>query len=265
MAFGFFNKKEDDNGQHRKAGAQVHGSPAQSSSTSPGGASPFGSRAAIARAFAAGTISSSEAFAAIQYLDRHMTVPGSQASQFMAGLGMSSGMSQMTAAQYHAYRQAVMQQQMLGVGASLHMPPTGAPHAKTSLKSEGIRAGEVIAWRGWNIRDFTLMSVVADGKPWCAESPMEGDAAAGYGIHAYKAPHGPLLDNYVTKGSSTRWVIGEVSLWGDIIEHEEGYRAQYARVHSLVTWHEGVSPEERRAISEKYLKPWPALKFDDAA
>lgn len=138
------------------------------------------------------------------------------------------------------------------------------PHDPTKLKPEKMIAGEIIAWRAWRIHNDTLMSVVADGKEWSATEPMAGDAAAGYGVHAYKGPHGPVLDSYVTAGSSELWVIGEVALWGDIIEHEDGYRAEFARVHSLVTWHDRVPEFQRKAIRDKYLTTQP-FKIEDAA
>ena len=146
-----------------------------------------------------------------------------------------------------------------GVGIS------GPPHKPTTLKTAEVKVGEIIAWRAWNIRGDQLFSVVAAGKPWSPTEPMQGDPAAGYGVHAYKGPHGPVLDSYVTSSSPELWVIGEVALWGDIIEHEDGYRAEFARVHSLVTWHERVSIKDRARITKKYLSDAPMHKIDDAA
>ena len=154
---------------------------------------------------------------------------------------------------------ATLPMSALGSGPSTISPPW----APTDLKSEGIRAGEIIAWRAWLVIGDYLHSVVA-AKPWTPGEPMSGDPATGYGIHAYKGPHGPMLDGYAQKGNGP-WVIGEVALWGEIIEHEEGYRAEFARVHSLVTWSESVAPHFRQVITEKYITSQPIYKIEDAA
>ena len=139
--------------------------------------------------------------------------------------------------------------------ATIQFSSSSKPHAPTLLKSEGLRVGEIIAWRAWMIVNETLRGVVVIEKIWMPEEPMQGDPADGYGIHAYKTPHGPLMDGYVDVHTFTEWVIGEVAMWGDIIEHEDGYRSEYAQVHSLVTWHPVVPQSTRKLISEKYLKP----------
>ncbi len=148
-------------------------------------------------------------------------------------------------------------QSALGSGPQ-PLPP---PHAPTNLKSEGIRAGEIIAWRSWIVSGDVLRSAVVSQHEWNPREPMSGDPAAGYGINAYKGPHGPLLDGFVQKGSG-KWVIVEVALWGEIIEHEEGYRAEFARVHSLVTWSENISAHLRQVITEKYITSQPVYKIE---
>jgi hypothetical protein len=60
---------------------------------------------------------------------------------------------------------------------------------------------------------------------------MEGDVSM-YGIHAYKIREG-LMENWILGPSVVR---GTIYMWGDIVEHEKGYRSQYASIRSLSGW-----------------------------
>jgi hypothetical protein len=58
-----------------------------------------------------------------------------------------------------------------------------------------------------------------------------GDDHNGEGVHAFKSRAG------ATKYALSQQqlvAVGQVKLWGDVLEATEGYRAQYAKVHSLV-------------------------------
>ncbi len=106
-----------------------------------------------------------------------------------------------------------------------------------TVESTGIEVGEIIAWRAWRIKDGILTSLVMD-TPWLPNETVEG-SIKGYG--GYGIP----LGIYSFKKASDAWngvqyttdeeiiVAGQVALWGEVIEHEEGYRAENARVHSL--------------------------------
>ena len=61
----------------------------------------------------------------------------------------------------------------------------------------------------------------------------------GAGIHAFKDP-GDAVRQYPI---GARRVFGTVALWGEVIEHEIGYRAEFARVASL-DYLGGMEPEE---------------------
>ena len=253
------------NGKHWPAATQVYGSPASGSGQSTGGSALSSPEAFRRTKFAidTGQISASEAHAYYNFLMSEAMAHHAFAAPAYLGAGYSQQMSAVQAAQ--AYMPSGVTHYPGGLTYSGGpMSNGGPPHQATCLKSEGLRAGEIIAWRAWLVVGEQLMSVVADGKLWSETEPMAGDPAAGYGVHAYKAPHGPLLDSYVQKGSANHWVIGEVALWGDVIEHEDGYRAEFARVHSLVTWHEFVSPKTRANIAAKYLSA-PTYKIEDAA
>jgi hypothetical protein len=218
---------------------------------------------ALYDAYKSGAITSAELSARLSAMS--MANAGSSAGLGTLGSGLAT--SQVPTQQhYNALLKAhMLKQQMLQMQNSLYARAViSAPHSPTSLKSEGMRAGEIIAWRAWHIKDDNLLSVVAEGKTWSATEPMVGNPAAGYGVHAYKSPHGPVLDSYVTREHTNLWVIGEVAMWGDVIEHADGYRSEFARVHSFVTWADKVPAYLRTHMSKKYLEAM-VFKPDDVA
>lgn len=95
---------------------------------------------------------------------------------------------------------------------------------------EGLVPGEVIAWRAWRIVGHRLVSCAVD-ECWSPENPMKGDPSnPERGVHAFKSLSGVL--NYSGKGQKPI-AIGKVALWGEIHEHELGYRAEFAKVWEL--------------------------------
>jgi hypothetical protein len=108
--------------------------------------------------------------------------------------------------------------------------------ASIPVPHEGIIAGEIIAWRGWGIlhNPLRLVSLTMHDTEWEPDTPMTGvveDSGHGYsGVHAWKTF--AQARNY-TKSYSQLAVIGRVALWGTVTEHEEGYRAENARIMSL--------------------------------
>ena len=125
--------------------------------------------------------------------------------------------------------------QFTGYGGGFSGPAfSGASSVSASVETfddAGIRAGEVTAYRCWKLaEDGFLHSVVYDDFVWKPNETAEGNPVIqGAGIYAYKSVL--LLHNYgsVEKGT----VTGTVDLWGDVYEHEHGYRAQYAQVSSI--------------------------------
>ena len=132
-----------------------------------------------------------------------------------------------------------------------------AHNFSTDLKSEGVRAGEIIAWRAWRVKGDCLRSAVMDSI-WSEHEPMIGDPIKDYGVHAYNYKGGPYNDGYAGSGVMIHfcdgWVAGRVALWGEIVEHKLGYRAQYARVYSLDEWYEHIPEHKRQALINKYVR-----------
>jgi hypothetical protein len=105
----------------------------------------------------------------------------------------------------------------------------------TDVQDEGIKAGEIIAWRCWRLIDGLLWSVVIDetwlpGKPLTAIGGMKE-----LGIHAWRDRLRAVL--YANSSHlalrSNIMILGTVAMWGEVVEHERGYRAEYARVNSI--------------------------------
>jgi len=101
----------------------------------------------------------------------------------------------------------------------------------------------ILAHRAWRVahkpHDGWLRSIYANGLSgdWAVWRPGEPHralcrhhdaphSACGCGVYAAKS----LPD---VAGLDEGWVIGEVSLWGRVVEHEHGYRAQWAQPRRL--------------------------------
>lgn len=120
------------------------------------------------------------------------------------------------------------------------------------IENAGIRAGEVIAWRCWRLSGGRLRSVWRESI-WEPDTPMTGDVGTRQGgVHGWKCLDEAarycdihlnheiaLIAAYRTTMRYTAplpvFIIGTVALWGEIIEHEFGYRAEFAKIKSLDT------------------------------
>ena len=114
-----------------------------------------------------------------------------------------------------------------------------------------VRAGEIIGWRAWQLErgkcgNLYLRSVYQPDR-WAPGVPMRGNPddvsysafeTIPIGVHAWSTRKSATA--YARHAADGMAVIGTVELWGKVIEHEEGYRAEYAAVRSIdeneVTW-----------------------------
>jgi hypothetical protein len=113
-------------------------------------------------------------------------------------------------------------------------------HAPTyrSIPFAGIRAGEIVAPRVWTVYDNLLHSAFFMGHVWLPHIPVQGDPhLEETGVHAFKS----LNEAFAYADRVCHWifpsgnvVVGHVALWGDVIEHEHGYRAEYGSVHDIL-------------------------------
>ena len=118
---------------------------------------------------------------------------------------------------------------------------TGDKTRDAALGEPRIRAGEIVGWRYWRLCNGFLESVFVSytWRPGVFErssSRRRGYDDVGYrenlGYHAFRdieqAKYEALLH--------TCWspcVIGSVGMWGEVIEHQHGWRSEYAAVQSI--------------------------------
>lgn len=113
--------------------------------------------------------------------------------------------------------------------------------------------GEITAFRVWRICNKTglLTSSFKIEHTWHPQKVLEAHAkplphdssdwSEKVGIHAWKSvfevaeyAKGFLVDPYGQYGNDIHGaVIGRVHLWGEVIEHERGYRAEFAKIISI--------------------------------
>jgi hypothetical protein len=118
------------------------------------------------------------------------------------------------------------------------------------LKRE-IVTGEIIGWRAWRVKpswfssatqrdSVRLLSCTLDvewkpGVPFQAERKPTDYDASGFspGVHAWKSFKQALSYSDPTAACGESRIIGEVELWGEVVEHEDGYRAEFAQIKSI--------------------------------
>lgn len=209
-----------NHGSHRQSSSSPYGGSVIVSSHSPG--APAG-------------VATQQAFNAF------VSQLANQTAQQLAG----AGYAQQIANQFVGYATL----SSTGVFAGL----VGTAYPKLKLDHD-IVAGEIIAWRCWRIADGWLRSVYMDTF-WGCNEVMEGNVDTD-GVHAWKKM-GDAIEYGVmggVHGGSMKIVIGTVALWGEVIEHEIGYRAQFAKIKSLDHGADAsVTKEELQELRRKYL------------
>lgn len=125
------------------------------------------------------------------------------------------------------------------------LPPT------KPLESSGIRVGEIIAYRMWQLSGDYLQSYSMD-RIWAPLEAMTGEPSdhGDEGIWAFKEKNRAIYK--MLQGANT--VYGSVKLWGKIIEHELGYRAEYAKIVSIDDLSKDITKKEKYGILETLRK-----------
>ena len=75
-----------------------------------------------------------------------------------------------------------------------------------------------------------LQSVVMDNL-WFPDKAMEGDVETTAGVHAWKTMR--QAHDYTIGPSAYVIAVGTIKMWGEVVEHCDGWRAQYAKVNSI--------------------------------
>lgn len=137
------------------------------------------------------------------------------------------------AASYQRQLQAAMLRSMYG--------DLEEPYEPEKLPAEN-KFGEIEAHRIWNVEigvtgtDPILCGAHKSDRRWLPGRAFEGKPLkhVNGGAHAWKE-RGPLFWDYLQDYALAPALIafGRVKLWGDVVEHEGGYRAQYAKVIAI--------------------------------
>lgn len=95
-----------------------------------------------------------------------------------------------------------------------------------------IKAGELVAWRCWRIVGGGKLISMTQPTVWEEGVAQEADVEGGLGIHAWKTE--AQARDYAKTYYTEPVAIGTIELWGHVIEHDEGYRAQYGQIKEVV-------------------------------
>lgn len=140
-------------------------------------------------------------------------------------------------------QQALISQALYGTGITnilggsdhKHLPP---------VRDDGIVIGETVAWRCWRVTRQTYLASMAMDVIWGSHEPMDGKIVYDHGqgdsggVHAFKSQRAALSYAGVDANNQNfhhqAIAVGRVKLFGRIVEHEKGYRAEYARVAEIM-------------------------------
>ena len=238
--------EEEEDGLYRGTDQEVHGSadPASSGDQSTGTS-------------ATGTVSYTNTYPSgysITYPSGYSITQITQGTGLTVSTGTAAYQQALITQNYYAqamqnaYTQtssAMAQNMYTGLGGG-HItgpgPGIGVPSQMSEasqykkLKSDGIKMGEIVAYRCWPIKNGFLWSTAA-GRAWAPGEPMkagENHLRDGLGVYAFKE-----MSRVIESAGSLASVgqnavaFGTIHLWGEIVEHGIGYRAEYAAIKSL--------------------------------
>jgi hypothetical protein len=107
------------------------------------------------------------------------------------------------------------------------------------LQSLDFEVGEITAWRIWRLgKDGMVYSPIVN-MPWFPGEVMRALPHLGAEDGIYASKTRPEMKWPPSPRASWPLVVGRVSLWGSVIEHENGYRAENARIvgfDDIVSW-----------------------------
>lgn len=136
-----------------------------------------------------------------------------------------------------AHFNAIAQQNRLAQAIGAFYPGTFYPAIPEPdpVENTGIELGEVEAWRCWNVKGGFLTSLVADNF-WAPGEVMEGSPGRDTeltGVNAFKKGSQAIRDYGADGTKKSPRVVGRIALWGEVVEHQYGYRAEFGIPLSL--------------------------------
>lgn len=142
-------------------------------------------------------------------------------------------------------------------------PLQGRTPAAESLPRDDLRLVDLIGWRIWRVTASGYLRSLTVDVIWLPGEPMEAaevtdHGAASNGIHVFMERVAALkeMTTYLDlRGPpiGSNFALGSVLLWGEVVEHERGYRAERAKILSIddVVW-DGKPPwdgETKKALA----------------
>jgi len=80
--------------------------------------------------------------------------------------------------------------------------------------------------------DDLLHSVFVRDYVWYPDRPASGNVRT-HGIYSFRDAVRCRWDYGYTQGTHGTLLFGKVKIWGEVIEHEAGYRSEFAKIVSL--------------------------------
>lgn len=128
--------------------------------------------------------------------------------------------------------------------------------SKRAVEDAGIRAGEIVAYRCWRLISNRLISLVAP-TIWNPGVTIEGGDVLTQekqtGVHAFRERDWCYVEAMNCAILKSPIVIGTVALWGEVMEHDFGYRAQYGKIVSIddIAWCADYRPFPHKELVAK--------------
>ena len=116
---------------------------------------------------------------------------------------------------------------------------TGDKTRDAALGEPRIRAGEIIGWRFWGLCNGFLHSVIVSHvwRPGVLERASCKECGPhNLGYHAFKEREQAerQASEHICDWVVVVVVVGSVTMWGEVIEHQYGWRSEYAAVRSII-------------------------------
>jgi hypothetical protein len=107
------------------------------------------------------------------------------------------------------------------------LPQDGDPGSR--LKHDGVRVGEITAYRAWQVitpswlrkGDDLLRSVLIRDYVWHPHAPASGGVRR-HGIYSFRNVIRSKKDYWYSAGTEPL-LFGKIKIWGEVVEHEWGY------------------------------------------
>lgn len=122
-------------------------------------------------------------------------------------------------------------------GALTYVSAADLTNPHPPLETAPMSVGEFVGWRVWRVRpqDRLLQSYSQD-RIWLPGEPMQGEPRdhGPEGVWAFKdADRAAQKVCGIYDSVGPAGALGSVWLWGNVVEHADGYRAEFATVRSI--------------------------------